>query len=467
MLPPAITYAERISRLERRNIYPHKPPDLEGPRQALRAIYGELDSTTGFPAHLLGFIPPQRIVLVAGTNGKGSVVASLSALLQAGGYRVATYTSPHLVRTEERFRIQDEPISPTLFGEIYDGLATHPATQTLTHFEFLTFMAIELFLRQAARFNLDYVIFEVGLGGLWDATNLIPHATSVITSLSLDHQAILGPNLGQIAANKFGIIRPFNQVVHAPLPEEVREVALQFAQATHSRWIEAAEPQYWIDAPDWVARNDANLAARGSGCALPEEPITYFRPFVGGLNQEPVALTLPGRRGAQNAQIALTIAEVLGLDVLPIIPALTRVRWPGRMERMPTSQLRAGYLYLSGDHNPAGMQSLLEILQHYSRQTLYMLAAISAGKDLDAILEPLRALSQSTSLRLSLCPTPFRPRPLDDYAPYASWARIHAHPKAAMQEICQESQVSDLVVITGSLYLVGWATTWAHPSSSD
>ena len=273
--------------------------------------------------------------MVAGTNGKGSVCATLEALLLGAGERIGLYTSPHLVETTERFRIAGNEITPELFVRAWEAVSRSCQEIRLTHFEALTLMAAWLFFAGEAVPPVDRAILEVGLGGTWDATNAIPHSFCIITRLGLDHQNLLGSSLGEIAANKFGIVTPGSRVVHFPLPPEARQLSMEVQESTSSRWIEASSDGYSLHSVP--------------ASSLSEGPAWLLQAAGPKIHEFP--LSLPGARGFENTIVALKAFQELGYDPGRGLPVLSRVSWPGRMQRIayPGSPCP---VYLSGDHNP-------------------------------------------------------------------------------------------------------------------
>ena len=168
---------------------------------------------------------------IAGTNGKGSTAAMLAAMLQEGGYRVGLYTSPHLIDFRERIRVQGEDISEAYVLELTDRIrhAANPLS-TLTFFEFTTAMAFQHFFDQ----QVDIGIVEVGMGGRFDATNVLDPLGVLITGIGLDHETYLGQTLQAIAGEKAGIIRQPRPAVLGPIPEEIREIFEKKAQSCHA-----------------------------------------------------------------------------------------------------------------------------------------------------------------------------------------------------------------------------------------
>jgi dihydrofolate synthase/folylpolyglutamate synthase len=407
---------------------PDRPPTLEPMRRALELLCGAA-----------GSLDPEKITLVAGTNGKGSVSATLEALLRSAGKRVGLYTSPHLVETTERIRRDGADLTQEQFLAAYLEIRDIVFEAELSHFETLTLMAVNLFFPRATipqETQVDHAIFEVGLGGAWDATNAIPHRFCVITRLGYDHENLLGKDLAQIAANKFGIIPRLEparaaQVTHSPLPPEVRALARQTQAETGSHWRESMPFQLHVHA----------------GTPLTREPVFEIETHAGR-----AVLALPGLRGAQNTATALTAFEMLGFDPRAHLSALSQVKWPGRMQKAKIQGAPCP-VYLSGDHNPQGVASLLELLRYYPRRHLHLLVGVGKDKDLDGILGPLAGLPDTS---LYLTETPFRGRVLEDYGEWLGRARMSdADPARALQRIFSLASPDDLVVVTGSLYLVG------------
>jgi dihydrofolate synthase/folylpolyglutamate synthase len=427
-----------IQALESRGIFPDRTPSLQPMRAALEALQ--------IPAR------PERTVVIAGTNGKGSVCAFLEALLLSAGQRVGLYTSPHLECTTERIRIQGQPISKDLFCALFDHLtqSTPPALgRSLSHFETLTAMAAEAFFGGHVIPPVDWAIFEVGMGGRWDATNAVAHTTCVITALGFDHQNFLGNSLLEIASNKFDIVGPRSEVITSPFPRHLlppgEEEALdhlmqQKIQQTQSHWSPSSPVQLRVQAAQPLAQTDR-------GPALPE--------FWIDTPWGSTPLALAGARGAENAATALTTFERLGFHPAAHLPALQTVRWPGRMELLPPDpSLAPCPVYLSGDHNAQGIQSLLELLPHYPRKHLHLLVGVGKDKDLESILSPLSNLPNAS---LTLTETPFKGLPLAEYGSWLKKARqAEPDPWEAFRQVKDQAQPGDLILITGSLYLVGW-----------
>ncbi len=411
-----LNYTDTVRELESRSIMPETAPSLEPMHQGLKKLLS--------PA----LFKPKNTIVVAGTNGKGSVCASLEALLRSAGMSVGLYTSPHLIQTTERIRINGKDISEEEFCCVYQNVSEKTNDLKLTHFEMLTLMAAWCFF--ADRSPVDWAIFEVGLGGLWDATNAIPHETSIITTLGYDHQNLLGNTLQEIAINKFGIISDQNTVIHSPLPPELSNLAAQVQLKTRSRWIPCT-----------------SYKTHTKSGTNPQ--------FILETQWGSIPLALPGARAALNSSTALTAFSALGFSPENHLKALSPsglIHWPGRMEKI-TLKNSPCPVYLSGDHNPDGVKSLLELLPYYSRKTLHILVGIGKDKDHNGILELLNQIPNS---QLYLTETPFRGRKLEEYGSWVNQVRIaERDPQEALLRVLSYAHPEDLVLVTGSLYLVG------------
>lgn len=401
---------QMLKALEKRGIIPTKIPSLDPIKKALEK------------SGLLKNINPQKTIVVAGTNGKGSSCATLSALLQGQGLNVGMYISPHLVRLNERFRLNEKDVSDEELLECYNALIPLIDSENLSHFESLTLMAAWLFHSGQIRPPVEYAIYEVGMGGLWDASNAIAHSFCAITPISFDHQFFLGQTLEKIAKQKLGIITPQSQVIFAPQEDQLIPLAQTICQKLKATLH--LLPQYEFKAPH-----------------------TLLSPW--GNTQ----MNLWGQRAAQNSMTALTLFERLGFDPSSALKSLTQVRWPGRFQKTTWPKLKCP-LYLSGDHNTHGIESLLEILDHLKWENLHLIVGIGVDKDANSILEKLTSLPR---VKLYLTETTLKPLKLEDYP--TRWKnrtlRSSAQVKPLLDGITDEAKEEDLVLVTGSLYLIG------------
>jgi dihydrofolate synthase / folylpolyglutamate synthase len=411
-------FEKTVQKLESLQIMPKTMPGLEKINSALNLCDWKNE------------IDPQKIIVVAGTNGKGSTCAALEKLLVSAGQNVGLYTSPHLISTNERIRVNGIDISPEDFVAVFCETQDIIAKCELSHFEALTLMMGHYFFSKKWNLNLDFVILEVGLGGLYDATNAFPHKFNVITKLGLDHVNILGHTLPEIAKNKFGIVGKKSIIVHQKLASELHELKHEVQRETNSNWIEVPAAQYEIK----TKNNEAH----------------YFMKYEG----EKFAINLPGKRGAENVMTAITAFEVLGFNPLEYLSCLREIRWAGRMQKVLLKKFNY-CVYLSGDHNEQGMESLVEILNDLNYSTLHLVLGIGVDKDADAMFREINKLKRP--FKLYLTETPFKGRTIEQYPQnmLKQAEQQDANVENILLNISRTASSEDICVVSGSLYLVG------------
>ncbi|MEW6519208.1 MAG: folylpolyglutamate synthase/dihydrofolate synthase family protein [Thermodesulfobacteriota bacterium] len=397
-----------------------------------------------------------RFIHVAGTNGKGSVSATLLALLSGAGYRVGLYTSPHLSCVRERFRINDRYISEDAFAETATIIRDSLNGRQITYFEFTTALALLWFAGQ----KVDIVILEVGLGGRLDATNVITPLVSIITNVSMDHEAHLGTTLAQIAAEKAGIVKNGIPVVSGVAADDSLEVVSRTC-------LERQAPLYLLGRDFQPVRH-----ADGSW--------DYLGP--GGRVRNNLPLLLKGGHQFDNTAVALAALDLLqphGFTVTEeqIRAGLTRVRWPGRLEYFcldraggkpvdcPAEPLAAGesglrrYL-LDGAHNPAGILSLTRSLEEdFVYRRLICVWASMADKDIAGTLSAIAPYCQRLIFTRPEAERSATPEQLRDILPGSLQERASASASVAeaLALAAEEAGPADLICVAGSLYLVGAA----------
>ncbi len=316
-----------------------------------------------------------RSVVVAGTNGKGSVAAMVERALRAAGVRTGRYTSPHLVRLEERFAVDGTPVATDTLREV---AAAMPAVAARlrerdelhadpTFFEVTTAIAFELFRRA----SVEVAVLEVGMGGRLDATSVAPAMAAAITTIDLDHERYLGHTLAQIAFEKAGVIRPGMPVVVGETKEEPLGV---IRAVCHDR---GATLVHALRGVSFETR-----AADGR---------TELRLATPARSYSPVMLALRGQHQARNAIVAVRLLEELdraGLAVGPsaIATGLTEVSWRGRLDLVETER---GPVLFDGAHNLAGAKSLAAYLGEVYPAGVPMVFGAMADKDVTAMLEIL------------------------------------------------------------------------------
>ncbi len=384
-----------------------------------------------------------RYIHIAGTNGKGSVAAMLSAILTRAGYPVGLFTSPHLVSFTERFRLSDQEVSAErLLALINEVRAAVDEAEPPTFFEFATAMAFLYFLKSGA----GPIILETGMGGRLDATNIVQPLVSVITNISRDHQEHLGEGLLAIAGEKAGIIKP-----GAPLVTMARQK--QVLTLFRNRCQEVGAPLY---------QGGVDFRSRGKS----KGAFDYF-----GLTRQIAGLTLnlKGRHQYGNAATALAVVELLYQDGFPVSEAAIRegllaARWPGRLEQLPQDPR----IWLDGAHNPAAALTLAQNLKQLrGNGRLIMVMGVMADKDVDAILARLLPLAQTV---IFTQPQYFRAATTRDLArraqPYGLEILQTPRVAQAVQQAQSLAGSEDRVVITGSLYTVGEAKEYFEGVSS-
>ncbi|HEY5975485.1 MAG TPA: folylpolyglutamate synthase/dihydrofolate synthase family protein [Geobacteraceae bacterium] len=376
--------------------------------------------------------PHQRLtaVQVAGTNGKGSTAAFLSAVLTSGDQRTGLFTSPHLMDFTERFRIDGQEIEPARLTELA-GRVIAAAPAEATFFELTTAIGLLWFAEE----QVDVAILEVGLGGRYDATSIVDGSLAVITPIALDHTEWLGESVAAIAGEKAGIIRPGRPVVCASQDPAALAV---IAGACHDRQA----PLYL-----WGER----FSAAWEGDAL----------HYHGLQLELAGLTpgLAGPHQAVNAACALAAAELLAaagrpLPVQALRDGIAAARWPGRLELFPG----APPVLLDGAHNPAGAQALVAALAGYPRRRLLLVTGLMADKDALGLLTPLLPLADTV---YAVTPGLERAMPATQLAELCGTLGKQALAAGrvgdGLSQARREAAADDLVLVCGSLFTVGEA----------
>jgi dihydrofolate synthase / folylpolyglutamate synthase len=367
-----------------------------------------------------------RSILVAGTNGKGSVVAMLSAMMPEAG----VYTSPHLQRLNERFRIGSAEISDEDLTVVYAEVAAAAADTSgflypPTYFEMTTAIAFTYF-----RDRVKFAILEVGLGGRLDATNVVHQDVSVITSIGLDHQAFLGNTLEQIAVEKAGIIKSSEPVVIGPEAEYdiIRQHAAGRLYGTKH------------------LQREARSLGRGLFELDVTTPIRQYR----GLKP-----ALAGRHQLDNVVVAIRAAECLKLPRERIIEGVNSAVWPGRLETIPGTPS----FLLDGAHNDMAMQALCSALEEFYPGGVRMIFGCMSDKDYKEMLQRLQPHVRDAIFTKVAGSRSKEPGELQ-----ALWpgSRVVPSPAQAIAQARREASPDDTVLICGSLYLIGEARAVLH-----
>ncbi len=369
-------------------------------------------------------------VHVAGTNGKGSVVAMLDAMCRAAGLRTGRYTSPHILDVNERFLINARPIGDAKLDECltYFRPIAESMTPSPTYFEVVTAVAFRLFQQH----EIDIALVEVGLGGRFDATNVITPAVAAITNVDLEHTQYLGDTLGKIAFEKAGILKEAVPAVVAETQAEPLEVILERATA--------------LRCPVKLLDRDFRFALEGP----PWNQAFSYRSEA--LSLGPVILGLPGDYQGPNAAVAVALAECL----MPAVPQITRqaiitgletAKWPCRLERV----LDEPPVIIDVAHNPAGVRQLV-------RQVPRCAAVLAVSSDKNAA-EMVRHLATVAKPLILTQFSGHRALPLDQLCAAAEgfpYTRAD-HFEEAIETGMLAATAGRPLVITGSVYTAGQA----------
>lgn len=382
----------------------------------------------GNPQEKLSFVH------IAGTNGKGSSAAMLSAMLRADGKKTGLYTSPNLVDFGERIQINGVYITPSQIAAHTPAIAAAAAGLTPpSFFELVTALAFSHFAAEGC----DVVVLECGLGGLWDATNIIPPPLcSVVMPIAMDHAAVMGGTLPGIAREKAGILKAGAPAVIAPQTPEAMDVLSQ-------RCLEEHIVPHIVD-----IKHTTSLSSN------PEGQQFHYK------NLKNLSLSLLGRHQLQNAASAIEAAEILGLSEAAIRQGLRDVQWPCRFE---LAQKEPPFI-LDAAHNPHGAAALAEGLRDYfPGEKFCFILGVLQDKDWPALLPHLTPLAAEF-----LCIAPESPRAL----PAAELAAAIEGPPAqackSLEEALALAKASGLPCCAcGSLYYIGYLRQLLLPPKGD
>jgi dihydrofolate synthase/folylpolyglutamate synthase len=396
----------------------------------------------GNPHHRL-----PKTIHVAGTNGKGSTIAFMRTMLAAAGLRVHVYTSPHLVRFNERIVLAGETISDETLALVLGRCEAAAGDLPLTYFEASTAAAFLAFADTPA----DVVLLETGLGGRLDATNVVPSpAASVITPIGLDHMDWLGETLPEIAFEKAGIIKPQGTLVTGKQPQEVLEVLRSRALA--------------LGADQHILGEDWQIAREGGGFTYEDES---------GLSDLPLP-RLFGSHQIDNAGLAVAALKASGLapDDGMLALGIEAAEWPGRLHRLPQGPLSGivtrhagdpGELWLDGGHNPHAGRALARAmadLEERAPRPLVLICGMQKNKDAEDFLAPFEGLA---SVVLTVEAAHPAARDAESLAEAAQRAGLPARAMPSVEDALlhaveafgRSGEGQPRVLICGSLYLAG------------
>ncbi len=412
-------------------------------------------------------------VLIAGTNGKGSTAATLASILRASGLKTGLYTSPHLVRINERIRINGEEISDDAFARIHGdvdriaerlvergALPWHPS-----FFEMMTAIAFAQFARE----RLDIAVLEVGMGGRLDATNVVEPLVSVIADISLDHQKFLGDTVSEIAREKVGIIRPGGVVVTLPQQPEANDVIGNTILDLGARGVSAVQyvPPVSPGSTQYAVLGTQTTAFTTERADNVHEDAVQFRheyPLQVMGTEILVSTSLVGRHQLRNVALAIAAAEELSkLGIAGIRPesierGIRETRWPGRFQVVPA---RAGWpeIVLDVAHNPAGAWALRSALsERYDDRPLIFVFGAMRDKAISEMTEILFPLAERV-----IVARPENPRSASPEEIQRAGARTGAAIEpvgevgASLERARVIAEPGSVIIVTGSIYLVGEA----------
>jgi len=410
-------------------------------------------------------------VLIAGTNGKGSTAATLASILQASGLKTGLYTSPHLLRINERIRVNGSPIADDEFALLHDvvdrtaeslvgegELPWHPS-----FFEMLTAMAFEYF----ARSRPDVVVLEVGMGGRLDATNVVDPRISVITDIALDHQKYLGNTVGEIAREKVGIIRPGGVVVTLPQMPDANDVIGNAILDLGARAVSAVpfvppvspgSAEFWEAAKKSLTTGGTEVTGETTGTPRSRYPLQVMG------QQIMVESPLIGRHQLRNVALAIAAAEELHNQGFAQITANTIERgirethWPGRFQVVPAAG-GVPEVVLDVAHNPAGAWALRSTLSAaYEDRPITMVFGVMRDKAVAEVAEILFPIAERVVLTQANIP---RSATAAEIRQASSRVEVDIREasdvKSALAEAGRIAGPAGLVVVTGSIYIVGEA----------
>jgi dihydrofolate synthase/folylpolyglutamate synthase len=411
-------------------------------------------------------------VLIAGTNGKGSTAATLASILQASGLRTGLYTSPHLVRINERIRLGGQPISDDDFALVHDvvgrtaerlvsegDLPWHPS-----FFEMLTAMAFEYF----ARNRPEMVVLEVGMGGRLDATNVVEPRVSVITDIALDHQNFLGDTITEIAREKAGIIRQRGVVVTLPQLPEANDVignAILDAGARAVNAVPYVPPvspgnQYPVASTQYPVRSQSNTPLSPESTAAPRQ--RYPLEVMG--KQISVDSPLIGRHQLRNVALAIATAVELReqgwqqITAESIERGIRDTHWPGRFQIVPAGGGRPEFVF-DVAHNPAGAWALRSALSSvYGERPVTMVFGVLRDKAVSEMAEILFPIAERVIVTHANNPRSASPAEIRQAVVRVAGDVDEAESVAeSLERASKAAGPEGLVVVTGSIYIVGEA----------
>lgn len=397
-----------------------------------------------------------RCIHIAGSNGKGSTAAFLLSILKQSGYKAGFYSSPHLIDFTERIRINDQPIERmrvVFLTEEIKRLCKKHSILNITFFEFVTALAFKYFEEQEA----DPVIVEVGMGGRFDATNVIKPLTSIITSISLEHQIYLGRTLSEIAREKAGIIKRGVPVICGVQQPKIKKFIRQTCQSANA-------PLYQLGSQircriNLQAKNVTNPTLKTLPVADEANVIQCFN--YKGLQSEFKGLQcgLIGDHQIRNASMAIAASELLQKKGYPIKPeevtaGIRQTAWPGRLEVIKKNPT----IILDGAHNPDAWKSCRRALENnFKYEHLVLLLGVMEDKDIFKMINFLTPSAYAVIFCRPQMERAAKKEYLQKYITFSDIKKIFwvENSTRAFMKALSLSSKKDLICVTGSLFVVG------------
>ncbi|NCO61670.1 MAG: bifunctional folylpolyglutamate synthase/dihydrofolate synthase [Deltaproteobacteria bacterium CG_4_8_14_3_um_filter_51_11] len=415
--------------------------------QAVSYLYGlqkfgiklGLDRTRGLLNALGNPHKGMKFIHVAGTNGKGSVCAFLESILKEAGFKVGFYSSPHLVRFTERFRINGREIGRDAVASLTDEVrAVSDPDDPPTFFEATTVMALSFFARE----HTDFAIMEVGMGGRLDSTNVINPIAAGITNVSMEHQQYLGSRLLDIAYEKAGVIKEGLEVIAGVTQPPVVDLYGRLSSEKGARLLRVGK--------------DIRYRTTSSG-------LHYYGT---DRRMEGLELSLKGSFQSRNAAISLGIIEVMGrkgfkLDEDHVRAGLKSTFWPGRLHVFSHEPA----LVLDGSHNPGAIRTVVSTLDKtFSYKRLILVMGIMADKDIGSMLKEIVPIADHVIYTRPVYERAADPKVLYEKARgLGAVGEVAADIPLALERAKALADSRDLILVCGSLFTVGEALTYLDP----
>ena len=365
-------------------------------------------------------------VLVGGTNGKGSAAATLASILTTSGERTGLFISPHLTRFSERFVVDGEPLADEAITAALESVKPVAEALGATFFEIVTALGCALF----AQADVKTAVMEVGLGGRFDATNVLEPALSLITSVSRDHTKILGETVQEIARDKAGIMRAGKLLLTGAQGDALTILREEAARVGATLWAVGEDIEAEVDNLGWQGLE-----------------LSVTSPF--GTSQ--LHTPLLGAHQARNVALAAVAGAALGAEADAVRRGVRATRWPGRLEPIPYQNRT---FLLDGAHNPEAAAALTRAVRELGVERAPLIFGVGVDKEVAAVVAGLEPITREVILtRARLSPRAAKPEDLKAY-----WhvpTVLAEGPEEALGRALEKTPPGDVILVAGSLYLIG------------